>query len=199
MARPRPRTLLGHEMAGPVDIFVYDAREDFFGALGPGAREWSGAATFPELRTIFMWLGAGPASYLETTVVHEVTHVVFQDATETRSTSRPSGSTRAWRPGRSSARPMRSSATVESEAAEAACSRSTRSRMTSRLARAGRPVVRNGHDHGRHDHRPLRRGRDRADRRGLPSRRLRRRGAGGRDRRAGRSAVRRLLRLVRRR
>ena len=68
-------------MDGAVDIFIYDAREDFFGALGPGAREWFGAATFPPLRTIFMWLGAGPASYLETTVVHEVTHVVFQDAT----------------------------------------------------------------------------------------------------------------------
>ncbi len=73
--------LLGHEMDGAVDIFIYDAREDFFGALGPGAREWFGAATFPPLRTIFMWLGAGAESYLETTVVHEVTHVVFNDAT----------------------------------------------------------------------------------------------------------------------
>ena len=74
--------LLGHELDGPVDIFVYDAREDFFGALGPGAREWFGAATFPPLRTIFMWLGAGPASYLDTTIVHEVTHIVFSDSTE---------------------------------------------------------------------------------------------------------------------
>jgi Peptidase MA superfamily len=74
--------LLGHELDGPVDIFVYDAREDFFGALGPGAREWFGAATFPPLRTTFMWLGAGPASYLDTTVVHEVTHIVFSDSTE---------------------------------------------------------------------------------------------------------------------
>jgi hypothetical protein len=73
--------LLGHQMDGPVDIFIYEARQDFFGALGPGAREWFGAATFPPLRTIFMWLGAGPASYLETTVVHEVTHVVFRDST----------------------------------------------------------------------------------------------------------------------
>ena len=73
--------LLGHEMDGPVDIFIYEAREDFFGALGPGAREWFGAATFPPIRTIFMWLGAGPSDYLETTVVHEVTHVVFSDST----------------------------------------------------------------------------------------------------------------------
>jgi peptidase MA superfamily protein len=74
-------TLLGHDLAGPIDIFVYDARDDFFGALGPGAREWTGAATFPELRTIFMWLGGGSSSYLERTMTHEVTHVVFQDAT----------------------------------------------------------------------------------------------------------------------
>ena len=73
--------LLSHDMDAPVDIFIYETREDFFGALGPGAREWFGAATFPPLRTTFMWLGAGPASYLETTVVHEVTHVVFRDAT----------------------------------------------------------------------------------------------------------------------
>ena len=74
-------TLLGHKLAGPVDIFVYDSHDDFFGALGPGAREWTGAATFPNLRTIFMWLGGGSSSYLETTVTHEVTHVVFHDAT----------------------------------------------------------------------------------------------------------------------
>ncbi|MEO8250876.1 MAG: peptidase MA family metallohydrolase [Chloroflexota bacterium] len=74
-------TLLGHKLAGPVDIFVYASHDDFFGALGPGAREWTGAATFPALRTIFMWLQGGSSSYLETTMTHEVTHVVFHDAT----------------------------------------------------------------------------------------------------------------------
>lgn len=73
--------LLGHALAGAIDIFVYDSRDDFFGALGPGAREWTGAATFPGLRTVFMWLGSGSSSYLETTMTHEVTHVVFHDAT----------------------------------------------------------------------------------------------------------------------
>jgi hypothetical protein len=73
--------LLGHKLAGPLDIFVYDTHDDFFGALGPGAREWTGAATYPNLRTVFMWLGGGSRSYLETTVTHEVTHVVFHDAT----------------------------------------------------------------------------------------------------------------------
>ena len=73
--------LLGTELAGPVDVFVYDSREDFFGALGPGAREWTGAAAYSELRTIFMWLGGGSSAYLEVAMVHEVTHVVFYDAT----------------------------------------------------------------------------------------------------------------------
>jgi Peptidase MA superfamily len=77
----RAEELLGHQLDGPIDIFVYATHDDFFGALGPGAREWTGAAAYPELRTIFMWLGGGPESYLETTIVHEVTHVVFYDAT----------------------------------------------------------------------------------------------------------------------
>jgi hypothetical protein len=78
----RAEALLGTELAGPVDVFVYDAREDFFGALGPGAREWTGAAAYSELRTIFMWLGGGSAAYLEVAMVHEVTHIVFHDATD---------------------------------------------------------------------------------------------------------------------
>jgi hypothetical protein len=75
-------SLLGHEMAGAVDIFVYDSQDDFRGALGPGAREWIGAATYPGLRTIFMSLTAGDQAYRERTLVHEVTHVVFNDATD---------------------------------------------------------------------------------------------------------------------
>ena len=80
----RAEQLLGTELAGPVDVFVYTAREDFFGALGPGAREWTGAAAYSELRTIFMWNSdeAGSPEYLETAMVHEVTHIVFHDATD---------------------------------------------------------------------------------------------------------------------
>lgn len=74
--------LLGTELAGPVDVFVYDSQEDFFGALGPGAREWTGAAAYSEIRTIFMWLGGGSPAYLEQAMVHEVTHIVFHDATD---------------------------------------------------------------------------------------------------------------------
>lgn len=78
----RAEETLGHELAGPIDIFVYDSQEEFFGALGPGAREWTGAAAYPELRTVFMWLRGGDAAYLDTAIVHEVTHVVFFDATD---------------------------------------------------------------------------------------------------------------------
>jgi hypothetical protein len=77
----RAEQTLGHALDGPVDIFVYDTQSDFFGALGPGAREWTGAATFPNIRTVFMWLRGGPSDYLDTALVHEVTHVVFYDAT----------------------------------------------------------------------------------------------------------------------
>lgn len=73
--------LLGTRLAGPVDVFVYDDEADFFGALGPGAREWTGAAAFSNIRTIFMWLGGGSPDYLEQAMVHEVTHIVFHDAT----------------------------------------------------------------------------------------------------------------------
>ena len=78
----RAEELLGSELAGPVDVFVYATQEDFFGALGPGAREWTGAAAYPELRTIFMWLEGGSTDYLEVAMLHEVTHIVFHDATD---------------------------------------------------------------------------------------------------------------------
>ncbi len=78
----RAEATLGHALAGPIDIFVYDTQSQFFGALGPGAREWTGAATFPDIRTVFMWLQGFPTqTELDRTLVHEVTHVVFYDAT----------------------------------------------------------------------------------------------------------------------
>jgi len=78
----RGEQLLGTQLAGPVDVFVYATREDFLGALGPGTREWVGAVAYSNLRTIFMWLEGGSADYLEVAMVHEVTHIVFNDATE---------------------------------------------------------------------------------------------------------------------
>jgi hypothetical protein len=90
-AARRAEELLGHELAGPIDIFVYDTRDDFFAVLGPGAREWIGAAAFPQLRSVFMQLRGNTISYLEVALVHEVTHVVFHDATDN-----PFGSPAKW-------------------------------------------------------------------------------------------------------
>lgn len=77
----RAEVLLGSELAGPVDVFVYATHDAFFGALGPGVREWAGAAAYPPLRTIFMSLEGGSPAYLEVAMIHEVTHIVFHDAT----------------------------------------------------------------------------------------------------------------------
>ena len=80
----RAEQLLGSEMAARSTSSSTTPREDFFGALGPGAREWTGAATYPERRTIFMWNSpeAGSQAYLETAMIHEITHIVFHDATD---------------------------------------------------------------------------------------------------------------------
>ena len=81
-AASRAEKLLGHDLDAPIDIFAYQTQDQFFGALGPGAREWTGAAAYPELRTVFMYLQGNPQSYLDSVVTHEVTHVVFRDATQ---------------------------------------------------------------------------------------------------------------------
>ena len=77
----RAEKLLGYQLSGPVDVFVYQTRAAFFDALGPGAREWTGAATYPELRTVFMYLEGAGQAYLDRALGHELTHVVFHDAT----------------------------------------------------------------------------------------------------------------------
>jgi Peptidase MA superfamily len=78
----RAEELLGTELAGPVDVFVYATAEDFFGATGPGVREWTGAVAYSDIRTIFMMLEGQSPGYLEVAMVHEVTHIVFHDATD---------------------------------------------------------------------------------------------------------------------
>jgi hypothetical protein len=78
----RAERLFGSELAGPVDVFVYATHDAFFGALGPGVREWAGAAAYPPLRTIFMSLEGGAPEYLEVVMIHEVTHIVWNDATD---------------------------------------------------------------------------------------------------------------------
>ncbi len=80
-AASRAGDILGVDLAAPIEIFVYATGADFFSGLGGGVREWTGAATYPDMRTIFMRVDAGSATYRDLTVGHEITHVVFNDAT----------------------------------------------------------------------------------------------------------------------
>ena len=74
--------LFGSALDGPVDVFAYRSQEEFTGALGPGSREWVGGQTSPEIRTVYIWLEAGPREFMEPLLVHEITHMVFADATD---------------------------------------------------------------------------------------------------------------------
>lgn len=78
----RAEVLLGVELAEPVDIFAYESEQDFFGALDLGPREWVGGQASSEIRSIYIRLDAGPESYMEPLLIHEVTHIVFDDAVE---------------------------------------------------------------------------------------------------------------------
>ena len=194
----RAQQTLGHALDGPIDIFVYDSQSDFFGALGPGAREWTGAATFPDIRTVFMWLGGGGTDYLDTALIHEVTHVVFYDATRN--------------PYHDPARWLNEGFSVWSEQQNAECGGADGSQRgverALQLRRDHRPVpdrqpglvalLRRGSDHGRHDHPQLRGQGDGRHRCGLSLGRDRCRGVAGRDRRQRGPAVRGIFPLVRR-
>jgi hypothetical protein len=73
--------LLGVTVTEPIDFFVYANEADFSDVLGTTAREWVGGLADPDIRTLFMWDENDPA-YFQTTVAHELTHVVFAAAVE---------------------------------------------------------------------------------------------------------------------
>ena len=77
----RAEDLFGGELTGGVDVFAYSTREEFRAAIAPGQREWVGGQTSPGIRTVYIWLQGGSSAYLERLVVHEITHMVFDDAT----------------------------------------------------------------------------------------------------------------------
>jgi hypothetical protein len=77
-------TLLGVTETDPIDFFVYADRAAFYDALGPGARENVGAAAFPEIRTVLANISTTDPNdpVVAIYIPHELTHVVFGDATE---------------------------------------------------------------------------------------------------------------------
>ena len=68
----------------PVDFFVYDSTAPFYDALGPGTRENVGGLANAQIRTLFALITPDEinASWVGTVIPHELTHLVFNTATE---------------------------------------------------------------------------------------------------------------------
>jgi hypothetical protein len=79
----RAAQLLGVEGVAPVDFFVYAAEEPFRDALGPGTRENVGGQANAAIRTLFGLIEPSEigSDWVDTLVTHELTHLVFADAT----------------------------------------------------------------------------------------------------------------------
>jgi hypothetical protein len=77
-------TLLGVQESARIDIFVYADQQSFYDALGPATRENVGGQAHPDIRTLFALITPGDidASWVESVVPHELTHVVFQTAVD---------------------------------------------------------------------------------------------------------------------
>lgn len=78
----RAEGLFGAEIGDAVDIFVYSRTEDFFTALPPGSREWTGGVALWEIRSVFVRLDAASDAQTPDYMFHEVAHMVFADATD---------------------------------------------------------------------------------------------------------------------
>jgi len=77
-------TLLGVADVQPVDFFIYSSDEAFRGALSPGTREHVGGQANPAIRTMVGNISAAEveSDWVDTLVTHELTHIVFADATD---------------------------------------------------------------------------------------------------------------------
>lgn len=75
--------MLGVGEVEPVDFFVYDSSEALYGALGPGTRENVGGQANPLIRTMVGVIRPDDvdSDWVDTLVTHELTHMVFADAT----------------------------------------------------------------------------------------------------------------------
>jgi hypothetical protein len=80
----RARELLGVTDFTPVDFFIYSSAADLRFALGPGARENVGGQAHPDIRTMFGLIRPDQihSDWVDTLVAHELTHLVFDSATD---------------------------------------------------------------------------------------------------------------------
>jgi peptidase MA superfamily protein len=76
--------LLGVTETEPLDFFIYADQSAFYDALGPGTPENVGGEAHPDIRTLFALIRPSEinASWVESVVPHELTHVVFHTAVQ---------------------------------------------------------------------------------------------------------------------
>ena len=76
--------LLGVSESDPIDFFIYADQAAFYAALGPATRENVGGQAHPDIRTLFALITPDEinASWVESVVPHELTHVVFATAVD---------------------------------------------------------------------------------------------------------------------
>jgi hypothetical protein len=73
---------IGATESAPIDFFVYPNQQDFMQALGPGTGENVGGLANAAGRTCFALIEPSYLSYGRSVIPHELTHVVFHDATD---------------------------------------------------------------------------------------------------------------------
>lgn len=76
--------LLGVEESEPIDFLIYDSEAALREALGPGTRENVGGQAHADIRTLFGLIEPTEinSEWVDTLVVHELTHLVFDTATD---------------------------------------------------------------------------------------------------------------------
>jgi hypothetical protein len=60
-----------------IQIYVYDDRDDFFAALEPGAKEWTGGRAFPAYNVVMIGIAPSDLEWGKRAVAHELTHLVI--------------------------------------------------------------------------------------------------------------------------
>ncbi|MBM3130982.1 MAG: hypothetical protein FJ009_20435 [Chloroflexi bacterium] len=60
-----------------IQLYVYGDRDDFFAALEPGAKEWTGGRAFPSSNVILIDIAPDSLEWGKRAVAHEITHLVI--------------------------------------------------------------------------------------------------------------------------
>lgn len=76
--------LLGVTETEPIDFYIYADQDRFYDALGPGTRENVGGEAHADIRTMFALIAPAEIgdNWVDVVVPHELTHLVFNTATE---------------------------------------------------------------------------------------------------------------------